>query len=220
MCFSATASFTSGLAVGALGVATLPLVADRRERPFAALGVVFGIHQLLEGAVWLHLDAGDPTSIHDPAAAAWLLIAWTVLPVWVPLAVARFEPDRIRRRAMYGLAAIGAVVGVWLFAAGLAGSTTVTVDEHHLVYTLAAGLGVLAVPYVLATCGSMLLSTHRFVVMFGVALVTSMAATLVVAAVAFSSVWCFFAAVLSIGLYIHYRLERASGVHRTDLLTS
>ena len=220
MCFDATASITSGVAIGALGAATLPLVREPRERPFAALGLVFGVHQLLEGAVWLRLDDGRTATIHDPAVAAWLLIAWTILPVWVPLAVARFEPDPSRRRVMQGLAVLGGVVGVWLFATGWAGPTTVTIDQHHLVYGLGVSPWLMGVPYVAATCGALLLSSHRFVRLFGVALFASLAVTLVVAAVAFSSVWCFFAAVMSVGLFFHYRLKRAGGAQRIDLISS
>jgi hypothetical protein len=220
MCFDATASITSGVAIGAIGAATLPLVREPRERPFAALGFVFGVHQLLEGMVWLRLDAGDPATIHDPAVAAWLLIAWAILPLWVPLSVARFEPDRARRRAVQALAVLGGAVGIWLFAAGWAGQTTVTVDHHHLVYGVGVNPWLVGVLYVAATCGSLLLSSHRFVKLFGLALVGSMALTLAVAAVAFSSVWCFFAAVMSVGLFFHYRLERAGGTPRVDLISS
>ena len=220
MCFDATASISSGLVIGAVGVATMPLVRERRERPFAALGFVFGVHQLLEGMVWLRLDAGHSATIHDPAVAAWLLIAWTILPMWVPLSVARFEPDAARRRAMQGLAVVGGFVGVGLFAVGWSNSTAVTIDQHHLVYSLGLNPWIAGVPYVAATCGALLLSSHRFVRRFGGALVVSLALTLVVAAVAFSSVWCFFAAVLSVGLYVHYRFERAGGAEEIDLLSS
>ena len=170
MCFDATASISSGLAIGAVGVATMPLVREPRERPFAALVFVFGVHQLLEGMVWLRLDDGHSATIHDPAVAAWLLIAWTLLPVWVPLAVARFEPDAARRRAMHGLAVLGGLVGVGLFVVGWSNSTAVTIDQHHLVYSLGLSPWIAGVPYVAATCGALLLSSHRFVRRFGGAL--------------------------------------------------
>jgi hypothetical protein len=121
---------------------------------------------------------------------------------------------------MQGLAVVGGVVGVWLFATGWSNSTAVTIDQHHLVYGLGVSPWIAGVPYVAATCGALLLSTHRFVRRFGAALFASLTLTLAVAAVAFSSVWCFFAAVLSVGLYVHYRLERAGGAQRVDLLSS
>lgn len=86
MCFSATASFTSGVVVGGIGLATLPMVRQRRELAFAALPVVFGVHQLLEGVIWTQLDH-EPTgtAIRSPAVIAWLLIAWTLFPILVPV---------------------------------------------------------------------------------------------------------------------------------------
>ena len=99
MCFSATASFTAGLVVGGLGAATLPLVANPRERAFAALPLIFGVHQVLEGVVWMQVEDAGAVAIRTPAVAVWLFVAWLVLPVFVPLAGAGFEPDAQRQRA-------------------------------------------------------------------------------------------------------------------------
>ncbi len=220
MCFSATASLTSGAAITTLGALTLPMVREPRERPFAALPLLFGIHQILEGIIWLRLDDGQPTSIHDPVVAVWLFMAWTLLPVGVPLAVSWFEPDPRRRQLMLGLAVVGAVVGVYLLALGAIDSTTVWIDQHHLVYGLPVVAWVAAIPYVAATCGSMLASSHRFVVIFGAVLAASAALTVMVASVAFTSVWCFFAAVLSLGLFGHYAIQRDERSAPAELTSS
>ena len=220
MCFSASASLTSGVVVGALGVATLPLVSDRRERLFASLPLVFGIHQILEGLVWEQLDNGHAVTAHDPAAAAWLFIAWVFLPVFVPLSVWRFEPDPRRRRLMLAPVGLGAAVGAYLLVASVAGPATVRIVGHHLVYGLRASGFVLGVPYVVATCGSLLVSSHRFVVAFGVVLTAAMGVTVLVASVALSSVWCFFAAILSVGLFVHYLLARSRGSDPVGLLST
>ncbi len=210
MCFSATASYTSGVAIGALGLATLPMVRNRRELPFAALPLVFGVHQILEGVIWTQLD-DTGGSIRTPAVVLWLFIAWTLLPIGIPLAVSLFEPDRVRRRVMYCLAALGAAIGLVLFVALMSSGTTADVQGHHVRYHLALEPGwVVALSYVAATCLPLLLSSRRFVVWFGIALTTSMAVTVAVNTLAFSSVWCFFAAFLSVGLFMHYFRARGS----------
>ena len=51
MCFSATASFISGTALCAIGVATLKQTKASAEIPFALIPLLFGIQQLTEGAL-------------------------------------------------------------------------------------------------------------------------------------------------------------------------
>jgi len=56
MCFSATANFVGSRVLGAVGVVTLTKVKHRRELLFAALPMLFAVHQFIEGFVWLGLD--------------------------------------------------------------------------------------------------------------------------------------------------------------------
>ena len=73
MCFSATANFVGSGVLGAGGVATLTKVKHRRELLFAALPMLFAIHQLIEGFVWLGLDGIlSPAVAHDMGAAFML----------------------------------------------------------------------------------------------------------------------------------------------------
>jgi hypothetical protein len=222
MCFSAAASFTSGAIVGGIGVATLPMVRSKREIPFAALPLLFGAHQLLEGVIWTQLDrAPVGASIRSPAVIVWLFIAWTLFPICVPVAVALFEPDPRRRRLMYGLAGLGAATGILLLVSSIALGSTVHVDQHHLRYNLTLNpTWVFALPYVAATCLPMLLSTHRFVITFGIVLTAAMGLTAAVSAWAFSSVWCFFAAILSAGLFLHYFAARSDERPSIDMAST
>jgi hypothetical protein len=209
VCYSADASFTSGVAIGALGLATLPLVSDRRQLLFAGLPVLFCVHQLLEGVIWQQIDAAGGAAVRTPAVEAWLLISWLVLPVLIPLAVRMFEPDERRRRWMLGLAGLGLATGGLLAVESIREATAAIASGHHLDYAVAiAPAWVLGVPYVAATCLPLLVSSHRFVVRFGGALLISLVITLVVDAQAFTSVWCFFAALLSVALFVHYARER------------
>lgn len=214
MCFSASASLTTGIVLTATGAATLPLVRDRRELLFAALPLGFGIHQITEGVIWNQLDDSVANAVRGPAVLAWLLFAWLLLPIWVPISVWLFEPDARRRRWMLALSVIGAGIGIFLFAQAITAPAQVSRVEQHLHYAIPVGPGwLLAIPYLAATCLPLLLSTRRFVMWFGVALTASMAFTALTDALAFSSVWCFFAALLSFGLFAHYlRLDRAGRV--------
>ena len=53
MCFSATASFTAGTALVVVGTIAVRQVRRRSELPFALIPALFGIQQLIEGALWM-----------------------------------------------------------------------------------------------------------------------------------------------------------------------
>ena len=115
---------------------------------------------------------------------------------------------------MLGLGGIGAVVGVFLFVQAVTAPATVTVLQEHLHYQTPDGPPwLLAFPYVAATCLPLVLSSQRFVLWFGVAMTLAMGASAAVDAVNFASVWCFFAALLSITIFVHY-LGHDTSPHR------
>ena len=55
MCFSATASFTAGAALTAVGGLTVHKSHGQIELPLALVPLLFGIQQLTEGVLWLSL---------------------------------------------------------------------------------------------------------------------------------------------------------------------
>jgi hypothetical protein len=60
MCFSATASFTAGTVLSAIGVVTVTKAERPSEVPFAMIPLLFGVQQLIEGVVWLTFGADAP----------------------------------------------------------------------------------------------------------------------------------------------------------------
>ena len=112
MCFSATANFVGSGVLGVAGVVTLAKVKHRRELLFAALPLLFAIHQFIEGFVWLGLDGTlSPTVTHN-MGAAYMLYAQGLLPFLLPLGVLFFEPDGRSRRRMLPFLVIGVATGL------------------------------------------------------------------------------------------------------------
>jgi len=102
--------------------------------------------------------------------ALWifLLIAFVVLPVFVPVAVMLLEPTRPRRLRIAPFAILGAAVAVVLLAAMVRGSIGVTLAPYHLAYHLQFGhASAVTVLYVVAVTGSLVLSGYRHVFAFG-----------------------------------------------------
>jgi hypothetical protein len=169
---------------------------------------LLGAHQFIEALVWLWLRATYRAGIGHVALWAYLLIAFVVLPVFVPLAVIAAEPARRRKQVMAPFALIGAVIALTLLAAMVRGPVGVKLAPYHLSYgiRLPDGLVIVAL-YVAAVCGPLLMSGyHRRA--FGV---VNLIAVVIIARLTisgFASVWCGWAAVSSAAITLHCRFVR------------
>ena len=214
MCFSADADFVSGAVLGAIGVATLSQVEKPREIPLAALPLAFAFHQLAEGFVWRELDGGA-THATGPAVHAYLVFAWVVLPVFVPVAVMLLEPPGRARRRLAGFVAIGAVASAYLATSLVNGDVSAHSGGHVVLYGGAGRYTDAATAlYVVATCGAPLFSRHRTVVWFGAANLVAVAAIAAVQAEGLTSIWCSWAAVVSV--LIFFQLAAWRNAERND----
>ena len=63
----------------------------------AKLPVLLGVHQLIEVFVWWGVEGHAPHALGRVALWMYLLIAFVVLPVFVPFAVLVIEPTGRRR---------------------------------------------------------------------------------------------------------------------------
>jgi len=198
MCFSAAANFTGSGVLGAIGAITLTRVKHRRELLFASLPVLFAVHQFTEGFVWLGLDGVlSPQVTHD-MGAAFMLYAQGLLPFLLPLSVMLFEPDMKSRRRMIPFLVIGTLTALYILWALIAYPTQIYVKANSIVYINAGTNNIfVAILYVVATCGSLLLSKIKDMVIFGIANVVILVVVMELKRYAFTSLWCAYAAVAS-----------------------
>ncbi|HEY1501304.1 MAG TPA: DUF6629 family protein [Acidobacteriaceae bacterium] len=205
MCFSATANFVGSGVLGALGVVTLTRVKHRRELLFASLPLLFAIHQFIEGFVWLGLDGRlSPTVTHD-MGAAYMLYAQGLLPFLLPLAVLLFEPNGPSRTRMVPFLVIGGATTLYILWALTAFPTEIFVRQNSIVYTNQGSSHIIiAVLYVIATCGSLFFSQVRAMVVFGIANLVILLVVDAIKQYAFTSVWCAYAAVASVIVLVYF----------------
>jgi hypothetical protein len=210
VCFSPQADVVGGALICAIGVDAVRHIRQRRD--FIALAwipVLLGAHQFIEALVWLWLQGHVPRGIGHVALWAYLLIAFVVLPVSIPLAVIAVEPTRLRKQMMAPFAVLGAGIAVTLFAAMARGPVGVKLEPYHLSYGIRLPDGlVVVVLYVVAVCGPLLVSGYRSVTLFGV---VNLVAVIVIARLTvsgFASVWCGWAAVSSAAIALHCRFAR------------
>lgn len=208
MCFSATASFTAAAALLVVGVATVRQVKRRNELPLALVPLLFGLQQLLEGVLWLTFPDKAPL-LNTVLTHAYSFFSHVLWPIYVPLAVLLIETTRWRRKALAGIALAGAGVGLYLSYFLVELPVEAVVIGQHIAYVsphfyAAAAMGL----YLVATCVSLLLSSHPMVRLFGAAATLSFAAAYAFYAFWFISVWCFFAAAMSGIVYLQLRQRK------------
>ena len=205
MCFSAEASFIGAGVVGVAGVGALALVRKPREIPFAALPLLFAFHQAMEGITWRNLDGRGAAILTGWGVHAWVFYAWAFLPAYVPWAVWLIEPDAKRRRLMTIPLAVGVGLALFMLTQAFQSGISVSVVAENLDYKLPFDESwILAFPYVLATCITPAMSTQRWVRVFGIGNFVAMSAAGIIQWKDYSSIWCTFAAFLSIIIFVHY----------------
>lgn len=210
MCFSPEGDLVGGLVVTAIGIDACKHLSRRSNHLlFAALPLVLGIHQLDESLVWWWLEGPVPASIGRVAMWIYVVIAMVVVPVLVPLSIWKLEPTSRRRWIIAPFLGLGIGVAIVLLITMLHGPVTVRLGVHHLAYSIGLQNGILVVGlYVLATCGALLCSGYRDIVIFGVANVIAVVVLARLTADGFTSLWCFYAAIAAGFISLHMRLGR------------
>jgi hypothetical protein len=216
MCFSATASFTAAAVTGGIGAMTLSSTVRRQEYralALAAFPVLFALQQLVEGFLWLDLAAPAPGAWHGFLVHAFQGYAEVFWPIFAPLAVLLMERQPWRRHLMLVCLAVGVALSMYLLAKMIAHPYAASVGDGHIVYRNDAQYPTgIEVPYVLATTVSLLLSSHRAVQILGAVIMAGFAVAWVSFHHAYISVWCFFAAMASVLVYLQIsgKLEPAA----------
>ncbi len=62
--------------------------------------------------------------------------------------------------------------------------------------------------YVIATCGALLFSGFRYLILFGIANFLGLVVVWIVMAYAFTSIWCAYAGLMSMIIYFHFRRRK------------
>ena len=210
VCFSPEADLVGGVVVTAIGVDAYRHLRGRRDHVLlATLPLLLGLHQLDEAFVWWGTGGQVPHAIGRLALWIYLLIAFVVLPIFVPLAVLALEPTRRLQRRMVPFIASGVAIAAVLLAAMLRTPIVVTARRYHLNYDvhLAHG-GVIVVLYVVAICGALLFSGYRHVVIFGFANLVAVAVLAGFTLDGFASLWCGYAALSAGAIAVHMRYAK------------
>lgn len=214
MCFSAGASFGAGIVLSAIGAATLSEAKTPAEKFFGCIPLLFATQQCSEGLLWLALS--------NPAYAEWkqfgtygfLIFAYTVWPVWLPIALTWLEQDRRRRKMLLFLGGIGIAVSGYFLYCLFTFSIQVTIADLHIAYKPDFPLSLKYISitlYAIATILPSFVSSRKRMWTLGVTLIVSYGFTFLVYTNHIVSVWCFFATLISVAVWVVLRAMHLRG---------
>ena len=208
MCFSATASFTVAAATAVIGIALLRHVRYPKEILVAIVPLLFALQQTVEGMLWLQLSGPPGKDNVAGLTLAFLLFAQVLWPVYTAIAVVLVEPDYRRRAILYAIAVAGMMLSVYL-ATGLLGDTQVArIQGNSIAYGARYNpLSWQQIPYIICTGLPPLISSHKPIRIFGIAILIGFFISAYFFVATFVSVWCFFAAAGSVLLYFCFKRD-------------
>ena len=129
-------------------------------------------------------------------------------PMYVPLAVWVMEPSaqRQRRTVLLIVTAVGWLIGAYLLVSMLRFPIVAQAIGGHIAYLTPHFYEVAVMSgYLLATGASMLLSSFWTVRLFGAAALVAFTVSYLAYTQWLISVWCFFAAALSVLVVLHFK---------------
>jgi hypothetical protein len=159
--------------------------------------------------VWWGLQGVVPLSVGEVAMWIYLIVAFVVLPILVPVVILLLEPTAPRKWRIAPFVAVGVAVSTILLEAMVRTHPTVHLGAYHLSYTIGLQHGIAVIGlYIVATCGSLLASGFRDIVYFGLANVVAVVILARLSADGFASLWCFYAALASGAIVLHMRYAK------------
>jgi hypothetical protein len=225
MCFSASASFTASAFLLPTGIYCIRAALDRtpsglllREREYLAvscLPLFFGIQQAFEGLLWLGFDTHNSTEVSF-SALGFLFFSHFFWLAWIPLSAFALEPHPLKQKVLFGVTTIGSLYGAFLYFPILLNPDwlEVSITNHSIDYQIRLifnnflqGQQVVWL-YVFFILFPLFLSSLRSINILGALISISAFLTYLSFSYAFISVWCFFAALISV--YVFYILQQES----------
>jgi hypothetical protein len=201
MCFSATASFGAAAILGSIGIISLVKAKEPCQKMFAAIPLIFAIQQACEGLLWLTLTKDSFEMWQITATYGFLFFAQILWPTWVPLSVLLLEKDE-KRKPWLQLASFGGFIcSLIMLYRVLTFDVYAEIQNHHIVYNVNDSIMLIVISsvlYFVSTVAALFLSSVRYMKLLGLLLFASLIISKLFYKIYFISVWCFFAAVVSV----------------------
>lgn len=206
MCFSAGASFAGGVIISSIGIATVRKARKSSQIVFASIPLVFGLQQFAEGLLWLTLPDPDPQFyyLRNIGTYIFIITAQVIWPLMIPFSVLLMEKDARRRKILIYLLIFGATVSAYYAICQLFLHVNARIEGYHVLYKTDFPESLsnpVFIVYLIATIGPLFVSTLKKMRIMAVLMMLSCLLTILFCKEYLTSVWCFFAALISLVIY-------------------
>ena len=199
MCFSATASFSASIGLTLLGALSIKKAKTRSMRLFASTPLLFAVQQAAEGVVWL-TATHTSSCLLVSSTYAFLFFAFIFWPLWMPLVARTLEQNPQRKSLMNISVLAGCSVAAYSLWYIIYNSISAQIQHNHIAYISSGPTFAyypMTVLYLLATVAPLFLSSVKHMWILGIGISVSYIVTVLQYTHNITSVWCFFAALLS-----------------------
>jgi len=223
MCFSMEASLVGGVIISAIGVVTVKKVHKSSQILFASIPLFFGLQQFAEGFLWYSLPNPDLQTIQNISAYTFVIMAQVIWPLLIPLSVLVMEKSAKKKKILYIMFAFGVVLALYYSFCLISFTISPQIMGYHIKYFNSFPMS-LAKPaflfYLIATIPPFFVSSIKRMKLMGYLMTGSCVVTVIFFTQYLTSVWCFFAALLSGVIYwILNDSRRAFNLEKLRLLT-
>lgn len=204
MCFSAEASFAGGVIISAIGIAAVTKVHRSSQLVFASIPLFFGIQQLVEGSLWLTIPLNDHVFLKEVSTYIFLIMADVLWPTMIPLSVLMMEDKLNKKKILLVLLGMGITLSLYYAFCLFYFDVMPEIRGYHIHYntTFPKYLSMPAfIIYLVVTITPLFLSSIKRTRLMGVLMFLSCLVTAIFFTQYLTSVWCFFAAILSGVIY-------------------
>lgn len=201
MCFSASASFGAGAVLAVAGIVTLKKANATNAIAFGAIPFIFAVQQFSEGFSWLALSEQVSPSWHQIPSYIFLFFSHIVWPTWMPLSLFLIEKDSSRMKILGGFLLLGCLLASYhlyfIITKGVEGEI---IGCHIDYFTHFPGRFSFPASFLygLTTIVPFFLSGVKRMYLFGLGLILAYFVSKVFYVEYLISVFCFFAALLSV----------------------
>ena len=200
MCYSFSASISTGLGLGCIGTILLKSAykQNRKMIVYAFFPAVFSFHQLIEGVNWFALQhpfKGDVIFLYG-----YSIIAFGFWPILIPLAAMIAEQRCFWRKIWSLCVGTGALLSAYLWIKlALADGIDVTIVKHSLAYKpiFKDPPDIFIGAYVALSTMPSIFSKNKAVNIFGWFVLFGFIVSVIVSKPAWYSVWCMISAISS-----------------------
>jgi len=223
MCFSATASFTASGVLSGTAFFTLRNLRSKSQLLFALYPLLFAIHQFAEGIVWVTLSSGNYGTLNLIATTVYLLFSHMIALTYFPLSIYLMEKSPRRKTIMFGFVIAGVALSLCALTIifilhGFSSQISSCGHIDYVSYTFSSDYlvrynSLLKYIYITVVCANFFIASDKRLMIMGALFGSGFVISYQWFTNTFQSVWCFFAAIISMLVYVYIRFPKKNSNH-------